>query len=219
MAFADLLRKALPATSTDSTDSIARLNADLAKAQARADAAHEAWAEATADEQAAGGNDTSRSDELDEQLSSALREANRISKALAAVQSRQEATAATTARAGLEDRWNRAEVLASERAEVAARLAKSMEAFAKTYLDFLAVGTAFNNALPEKPDLDAAILYAQQVENAIRMELRRLGVEWAHPATWGVVNLPDFLEPFKATPDLIRQWRDSAMARASSGKA
>ena len=89
-----------------------------------------------------------------------------------------------------------------------------MVAFAETYLDFLAVGTAFNNALPEKPDLDAAILYQHQAENAVRMELRRLGVEWAHPAPWGVVALPPFRPPFEATPDLIRQWRDSAMAKA-----
>lgn len=210
MALSDLIKRALP----NNTDSIARLNADLAAAQSRADAAHEAWAQATAQEQEAGGTDTSRSDELDEDLSRALREVNKITKSLVAVQARQEATAATTARADLEDRWNRAEVLASERAEVAARLAKSMAAFAETYLDFLAVGAAFNNALPVIPDMDAAILYAQQVENAIRMELRRLGVEWAHPAPWGVVNMPPFLPPFEATPDLIRQWRDSAMAKA-----
>ena len=116
MALSDLIKRALP----NNTDSIARLNADLAAAQSRADAAHEAWAQATAQEQEAGGTDTSRSDELDEELSRALREVNKITKSLVAVQARQEATAATTARAELEDRWNRAEVLASELAEVAA---------------------------------------------------------------------------------------------------
>jgi hypothetical protein len=211
VAFADLLRKALPATTTDPA---ARLRVVIASAQARADAAHEAWAEATADEQAAGGTNTSRSDELDESLSRALREVNKITKSLEAVQARQEATAATAARNALEDAWSRAEVLAAERAEVAARLAKAVAAFSATYLDFMKVNADLTGALPEAPDLDAAFLRDVQVETGIRMELQRLGVDWAFNWPYGKISLPDFLEPFKATPDLIHQWRENAMAKA-----
>jgi hypothetical protein len=51
------------------------------------------------------------------------------------------------------------------------------------------------------------------------MELRRCGgPKWSHPAFWGVVNLPDFLEPFTGAVSVVRQWRENAMARAAGRK-
>ena len=210
MAFADLLRKAIPATSTDPA---ARLAADLTASQSRADAAHIAWAEATADEQAAGGTDTSRSDALDEDLSRALREVNKLEKALEAVQARKETSAAAAARAELETKWTQAGVLAAERCAAAVKFKRSLEAASRDYQAFIQLGSDLTAVLPEAPDLDAAMLRSTDVEIAVKKEMLRVGFDFVFSWPYGKVSLPNFLEPFEATAQLVRQWRDSAMAR------
>jgi len=174
------------------------------------------------EEQDAGGADTSRSDRLDEDLSRALREVGKISAALKAAQDRQRAAVADAARAELSGRWDKAEALAEARGAAAGRLARSMEAFVsdlqafrKATADLTAALTA---ALPGSLDRDAAILTADLVEIAVRKELQRLGVPWEFSWPYGAVSIPPFAEAFEATPALIRQWRESAMARAASVK-
>jgi hypothetical protein len=218
MALADLIKRAIPSSTDKTADAIARLTADLSAAQARADAASEAWAQATAKEQDEGGTDTSRSDQLDEDLSRALREVNKIASALKAAQARQVAAVANAGRAELSDRWARAIALAESRGTAAARLARSMEAFASDLHAFVKVNNDLLESLPESVDHYAAILHGSLLEIAMRNELQRLGVPWETSHPWGVVNIPPFAPQFEAIPQLIRDWRDSAMARATGAK-
>ncbi len=194
-------------------ETIARLKGDLTASQSRADAAHIAWAEATADEQAAGGTDTSKSDRLDEDLSRALREVSKIEKSLAAVQARQVATTTSAARAVLETKWTQAGVLAAERCAAAAKFKRSLEAAARDYQAFIQLGSDLTAALPESPDLDAAMLRSTDVEIAVKKEMLRVGFDFVFSWPYGKVSLPNFLEPFAATEQLVKQWRAASMAR------
>lgn len=194
-------------------ETIQRLTVERDAAKIRQDVASQAWGDALA-LQAEGDGDAPDTVRLEREMDAASKEFRAKDAALNAARARHGSAVAQASRDGLSEQWAKAEALAGARSASAARLAKSMEAFAETYLEFLAVGTSFANALPATPDMDAAILYGHQVENAIRMELRRLGVEWAHPAPWGVVDLPPFRPPFEATAELVSRWRESAMARA-----
>jgi len=199
-------------------ETIQRLTTERDAAKIRQDVASQAWGDALA-LQAEGDGDAPDTDKLEREMDAASKEFRAKDAALNAAKGRHGAAVVQASRDGLSERWAKAQALANARSACAARLARSIEDFASCHEAFLKVNADLTAALPEAPDLDAAFLRAIQVENAVRAEIRRLGVEWAHPAPWGVVNLPDFLEPFEATAELVGRWRTAAMSRANSGKA
>jgi hypothetical protein len=214
VAFADLLKRLpLPNNADKLGDAITRLQHERDEARRTLDAASEAWGNSLADEET-GDSDTATTVQLEKQLNAATQAFKAKDAALTAAKARHGAAVVQASRDGLSEQWAKAEALANARSACAARLAKSIEDFASCHEDFLKVNADLTGALPEAPDLDAAFLRDVQVETAIRMELQRLGVDWAYNWPYGIVSIPPFTPPFEATAALVSRWRESAMAKA-----
>jgi hypothetical protein len=199
-------------------ETIQRLTAERDAAKIRQDVASQAWGDALA-LQAEGDGDTPDTVKLEREMDAASQAFRAKDAALTAAKARHGAAVVQASRDSMSEQWGKAEALAGARSASAVRLAQSIRDFAACHEDFLKVNAALTGALPEAPDPDAAFLRGAQVENAIRAEMQRLGVDWAFHWPWGTVSIPSFTPQFEATPDLIRHWRDSAMARATGQKA
>jgi hypothetical protein len=194
-------------------ETIQRLTAERDAAKIRQDVASQAWGDALA-LQAEGDGDAPDTVKLEREMDAASKEFRAKEAALTAAKGRHGAAVVQASRDGLSERWAKAEALANARSACAARLAKSMEAFAADYIAFLEVTSDLTAALPGSVDHDAAVLTEPLLETAVRKELQRLGLAWAFSWPWGIVSIPPFTPQFEVK-DLIRQWRDSAMARAT----
>lgn len=190
-----------------------RTKGELTAALAKLQAAKEAWEEAVSNEAEAPSADPSQIDKFESEMNTAQREVTRLQAAQKGLEGRILKAVADAKRLEAVEKWRKAEALAEARSAAASRLVKSMESFAKDYLEFLKATGDLNGAIPEKPDMEAARLLKDPVENSVRQQLLKLGVEWASNWPWGTVSLPDFLPPYQETPKLIQQWRDSSLAR------
>jgi hypothetical protein len=213
MALSDLIKRATPNNADKLSDAIARLQTERDAARQALDVASSNWGDSLADEET-GDSDTATTIRLEKELNAASQAFKAKDAALTAAKARQVATTTSAARAELETKWTQAGVLAAERCAAAAKFKRSLEAAARDYQTFIQLGSDLTAALPESPDLDAAMLRSTDVEIAIKKEMLRVGFDFVFSWPYGKVSLPNFLEPFEATAQLVRQWRDSAMAKA-----
>lgn len=204
MSLVDLLK---PANTPEKTAALrSRLASESLEANNQLEDARNAWAECLADE-AEGTGGSAATEKAEQALQLAKQVADKAAAAVRAVEARQHATEVNSERAALAARWAKAERLAEARTKKAAGLKKTAETFAADWLSLMDLTQELNDALPLKPDPDAGLLWGSHIESAVRMELLRLGVDWAFPWPFGKVSLPEFMAPFEDTQKVIQGWK------------
>lgn len=205
MALADLLKPSSPEALRK------KLSTQLMDAQHALAEARDAWESAEADilQDVGDAAAAARAHALVEQR---RMDVEKIRAGLSALDSRTAAATLGAARATREAQWNKVDQAVTARTKAAQRMRKVAEEFATVYLELLHSTGAMQDSLKAldlkpAPDADAALLWAGHIESFARTELRRLGVEWAAPAVYGVVNLPEFVSKFEATRGLVQSWK------------
>ncbi|HJW72588.1 MAG TPA: hypothetical protein VJ486_06990 [Geothrix sp.] len=207
MALADLLKRPDPATLRR------RLAADLMAASERLELARKGYGEAEADLQE-GVAAPAVAAKAEAELVAAKREVDRLTAALRTIDDRAQVSQVAADREALAEAWDKAVAATDARKAAAAKLAKTIEAFATDYQALIVATEAITKSLPETaPDHTAARLFIREIEMAVRMEMFRHDIPWAIKWAWGKADLPDFLAPFDGAGLVVRRWKDRAMAR------
>ena len=208
MALLDMIRQEAPATDK-AAETVAKLAADNDTAQARLEAARAAYGNALVDE--AEGHATAASvAKLKNEVTAAQDQAGASAAALLMAQARQRASQVATQRSEHAQQWDKAVGLADARQHALDALGRTAEQFAGAWREVLRLNADLYEALPAKPDMDAAVLNVSQIETAIRRELLRTGVDWAISYPWGKETLPPFSDAYKDAAAVVQAWRSNA---------
>lgn len=189
-----------------------KLKADYEAALVRQESAKSAWGDALLAD-LDGGFAAAELDRLEKELNRAMAEAAQAKARLDSAIARASKAESDASDASLRASWKRAVALAEDRTRSAERLAEVSAKFASAYMEFLKVTADLTDALPRNLDRDAAILPRPSMDEAIRKELLRLGVDWAYSWPWGRVSLPEFLPRFRDAEGLVKTWAESALDR------
>jgi len=209
MALLDMIRQEAPATDK-AAETVVKLTADNHAAQARLEAARAAYGNALVDE--VEGQATAASvAKLKAEVSAAQDQASANAAALLMAQARQRNAQAATQRSQHAQQWDKSVALADKRQHALDALGRTAEQFAAAWREVLRLNADLYEALPAKPDMDAALLNVIQIETAIRRELLRTGIDWAISYPWGKETLPPFGESYKDAAAVVRAWRGNAM--------
>jgi hypothetical protein len=147
----------------------------------------------------------------DEAVAAAERRVKNLNRMLTNSQTRLAAQQADTERAEKIAKWQNAVKVAEKRHDhISQKLARSAEAFAKDYVEALALTNELYAALPAMPDPTAAMVDKSLVEIAVRKELLRRGASFAFHWPWGTVSLPEFVGQFSGALDVVRDWAERA---------
>jgi len=195
-------------------------------AQASLREADAAWLEALADEQLGSGTEAEVA-AAEKDLGKAQNNCRKAEAALNAVKTRQdaegqkkrEAEAKAAAKAQAEP-WNRAVAIAEDRAKAVEALAQAAASLATAYQNVVRLSSELVHALPMNPDMDAAKLRGIPAGEAalaasLRFELHQLGMTWTGSAGWTDPHqaAPDFVQPYRDTPGLVKKWKNQALGR------
>lgn len=208
MALSDLLiAKSALSASEKATATVAKLVAENDGAMATLEAALNAYGNALAD-YADGDGDETNVARLRKALESARIKVDASEVALRTAQERRLSTLAREALANNAQQWDRAIALADDRQKALESLSAVAVTFAKTWQEVVKLNNDLYGALPNAPDMYAAVLNVDQLEIAVRKELLRLGVGWAFSYPWGRETLPPMMDELEAVPSVFRTWRD-----------
>jgi hypothetical protein len=202
MALSDFLARAtinpLSASISRLENQIAEAQADLCRKQAALDSL------LSADGVSIDGPQVVKADEA---VAAAERRVKNLNRMLTNSQSKLAAQQADQERAEKLAKWQNAVKVAEKRHEhISQKLAKSAEAFAKDYVEALALTNELYAALPAMPDPTAALIDNTLIEIAVRKELQRLDVGFAAITPWGKASIPEFLPQFAGALEVIKSW-------------
>lgn len=112
--------------------------------------------------------------------------------------------------------WSKAVKTADDRLAACKSLSKAVDAFAKAWTEVARLNEELFAACPTKLDIDAAKMRINSLEDMVRLEMARRGVEWAHEMSPSVrISQPTFDEVMAATPGVIRGWSNQLTSWAS----
>jgi hypothetical protein len=132
-----------------------------------------------------------------------------IAVTITALQGRLELAQAAEQLAELRERQAKARQIADARQAAFERLQTSLNTFAADYREALQLNEALFSALPAIPDPDAGMLRIANIEEALRKNLIRSGMNWALDWPWGAHGLPEFIETVGPSHGVIHAWLEA----------
>jgi hypothetical protein len=205
----DLMRRDIPPAGGKLLPVLDKLALDNDTAQAKLEGARVAYGNALVDE-AEGHATAPQVARLKADVAEAQDRASASAAALLMAQARHRASQVAAQRSAEAAQWDQAVAVANTRQNALDALGRTAEQFAGAWREVLRLNADLYQALPAKPDMDAAFMNIPQIETALRRELLRLGVDWATSYPWGKQTLPPFSAAYEDAATVVDGWRNKA---------
>jgi hypothetical protein len=189
--------------------SVDRISEDLRALDTELAAANTAYAEACLDLVEGKPEAEKRKQRAEAERDRLTKRHDDLQAALALAQAREQQKADEAATAERRRIWENVSRLADERLTASRKMEQAAKEYAAAYKALLAKTEAVYVALPDaqrsRVDLDGAILRIQGVEEAARLELLRLGIEWSISYPWKSEIQP-FAGKFENATQVVHAW-------------
>jgi hypothetical protein len=100
----------------------------------------------------------------------------------------------------------KASALNNARQKAFEKLQKSIDSLTRDYREVVDLNAALFGSLPTVPDIYAAKLRIDCIDEALKKALLKGGIQWAFKWPWGTFGLPEFIEEVSPAHGVISTW-------------